>query len=101
MYITNWFFICRFRQRHIAFQIQYDGRKFFGFAAQDGSGVETVENFFFQALERVNLIADRKVKEQSYFFNVFHYFWFYYELCVHYSLADIADVVALIEVFLP
>jgi tRNA pseudouridine38/39 synthase len=46
--------------RHIAFQIQYDGRKFFGFAAQDGSGVDTVESIFFAALEKLNLIADRK-----------------------------------------
>jgi hypothetical protein len=50
----------RYRQRHIAFQIQYEGLKYYGFAAQDG-GSDTVENHFFNALEKLNLITNRKV----------------------------------------
>lgn len=49
----------RFHQRHIALQIQYDGTAYYGFASQDLQ--DTVENHLFQALEKLNLISDRKV----------------------------------------
>ena len=40
-------------------QIQYDGSKYYGFASQENE--ETVEQHFFQALTKLNLIEDRKV----------------------------------------
>lgn len=49
----------RYRQRHIALQIQYDGTAYYGFASQDLE--DTVENHLFGALEKLNLISDRKV----------------------------------------
>lgn len=48
-----------YRQRQIAFQIQYDGTKYLGFASQDCS--ETIENHLFSALQKLRLIEDSKV----------------------------------------
>lgn len=42
----------------MAFQVQYDGAKYAGFAAQDHA--ETIENHLFEAFEKLNLIEDRK-----------------------------------------
>lgn len=49
----------RYRTRHIALQIQYDGTPYLGFASQDLE--ETVENHLFNALTKLKLIEDRKV----------------------------------------
>jgi tRNA U38,U39,U40 pseudouridine synthase TruA len=39
--------------------VQYDGSKYYGFAAQENE--DTVEDRLFQALVKLNLIEDRKV----------------------------------------
>eukprot|EP00981_Chlorochromonas_danica_P008970 scaffold2383_cov189-Ochromonas_danica.AAC.2 len=52
------FDMSQYRQRHIALQIQYDGTAYYGFASQDLE--DTVENHLFGALEKLNLISDRK-----------------------------------------
>lgn len=51
----------RYRQRHIALHIQYDGAKYFGFASQSGEYEETVEKHLFHALTKVKLIDNRQV----------------------------------------
>lgn len=50
----------RYRTRQVAFQVQYDGSKYLGFASQDLA--ETVENHLFNALIKLKLIEDRKVR---------------------------------------
>ena len=50
----------RYRTRQIAMQVQYDGTAYLGFASQDLE--ETVENHLFNALIKLKLIEDRKVR---------------------------------------
>lgn len=52
------FDINSFRQRHIAFQVQYDGSKYAGFASQDSE--ETIESHLFASFKKLNLIKDEK-----------------------------------------
>lgn len=60
-----YYFICdllfvRYRQRHIALHLQYDGGPFLGFAfSTDG---ETVESHLFNALTKLKLIESREVR---------------------------------------
>jgi tRNA pseudouridine(38-40) synthase len=49
----------RYRQRHIAMQIQYEGENYFGFTSQTGGCEETVEKHIFEALLKLRLISDR------------------------------------------
>jgi len=57
------FDINSYRQRQLAFQIEYDGANYLGFASQeDGS---TVENHIFQAFTKLKLIEDRKTCSYS------------------------------------
>lgn len=54
---------CRYRQRHIAMQVQYEGGAYFGFASQAGECSDTVEKHIFDALKKLRLIDDRKVSD--------------------------------------
>ena len=51
----------RYRQRHIAIQIQYEGEPYYGFTSQTGGCEETVEKHIFEALIKLRLISDRYV----------------------------------------
>lgn len=51
----------RYRQRHIALHIQYDGGNYFGFSSQNSETEETVEKYLFEALQKLHLIENRKV----------------------------------------
>jgi tRNA pseudouridine38/39 synthase len=59
------FDISRYHQRHVAMQIQYDGRPFHGFAAQAGEEDETVEKHIFETLLKLRLISDKKECQYS------------------------------------
>lgn len=50
---------CRYYQRQIAFQVQYDGGKFSGFAYQEAE--DTIEKHLFDALIKLRLIESRQV----------------------------------------
>ena len=70
-------------------QVQYDGTAYLGFASQDLE--ETVENHLFNALIKLKLIEDRKVRYACNFRPVpaFNKPCFY---LVHHRAASIADV---------
>eukprot|EP01031_Cornospumella_fuschlensis_P040110 gene40110-48878_t len=53
----------KFRQRHVALQIEYEGSDYAGFASQESG--DGVENFVFAALEQLNLIESRKTCNYS------------------------------------
>ncbi len=57
-----------YHQRQIAMQLQYDGVIYSGFASQKDE--ETVEKHLFDALIKLKLINDRKVRELLFTFNV-------------------------------
>ena len=59
--VKNEFDMSRYRQRHIALQLQYEGGSYYGFAAQNGECDETVEKHLFEALLKLKLIESRKV----------------------------------------
>lgn len=48
----------KYRQRHIAFQLQYDGSEYGGFS--DSDVVATIEGHLFEALKKTRLIEERK-----------------------------------------
>lgn len=50
----------RFRTRHVAVQLQYDGGGYFGFASQAGEHENTVEKHLFEALTQLRLIQSRQ-----------------------------------------
>lgn len=50
----------RFRQRHVAIQLQYEGGPYFGFASQSGECEETIEKHLFEALTKLKLIENRQ-----------------------------------------
>ena len=52
----------RYRQRHVAIQIQYEGEPFYGFTSQTGGCEETVEKHIFEALLKLRLITDKHVR---------------------------------------
>jgi hypothetical protein len=56
------FDMSKYRTRHVALLLQYDGGAYYGFAAQPEGGVadETVEKQLFAALTKIKLISDRK-----------------------------------------
>ena len=54
--------ISRYRQRHVAIQIQYEGEPFYGFTSQTGGCEETVEKHIFEALIKLRLITDKHVR---------------------------------------
>lgn len=55
------FDMSKYRERKVALQLQYDGSKYFGFAAQaPGDCEETIEKHLFAALRKVCLIQDRQ-----------------------------------------
>lgn len=56
-------FVTRYRQRHIAIQIQYEGEPYYGFTTQTGGCEETVEKHIFEALLKLRLISDRHVRK--------------------------------------
>jgi hypothetical protein len=58
------FDMSKYRTRHIALKLQYDGSKYLGFASQleGGSSDETVEKRLFHALMKVKLITSHKVR---------------------------------------
>ena len=49
----------RYRKRHIALQIQYEGEHYYGFTSQAGGCEETVEKHLFEALVKLKLIKDK------------------------------------------
>jgi hypothetical protein len=51
---------CRYYQRQVAFQVQYDGGKYSGFAYQEAE--ETIEKHIFDALIKLRLIESRQVR---------------------------------------
>ena len=52
----------KYRQRHIALHLQYDGGSYFGFASQTEKNCEeTVEKYLFESLIKLRLISSRKV----------------------------------------
>lgn len=53
----------KYKQRHIAFQVQYDGSDYSGFAAQENE--DTVEDKLFKSLQKLRLIEDRKTSNYS------------------------------------
>ena len=53
----------RYRQRQLAFHVQYDGTAYAGFASQDCE--DTVENHLFKAFLKLRLITDRQVTRGS------------------------------------
>jgi hypothetical protein len=55
------FDISRYHQRHIAFQVQYEGGPYYGFASQAGEICETVEKHLFDSLLQLRLIENRQV----------------------------------------
>lgn len=55
-------FSSRYRQRQLAFHVQYDGTAYAGFASQDCE--DTVENHLFKAFVKLRLIADRQVSRE-------------------------------------
>lgn len=62
------FDMSKYRQRHVAFHVQYDGADFCGFAEQNSekSGTdETVEFHIFAALTKLRLITDRRSCQYS------------------------------------
>jgi tRNA U38,U39,U40 pseudouridine synthase TruA len=60
--------ISRYRQRHIALHLQYDGAKYLGFAWSDDG--ETVESHLFNALTKLRLIESREVSEYIIFLSL-------------------------------
>lgn len=50
----------KFRHRHVAIQLQYDGTRYFGFASQAGEHENTVEKHLFEALIKLRLIESRQ-----------------------------------------
>ncbi len=50
----------RYRQRHIAMQVQYEGEHYYGFTSQSGGCEETVEKYLFEALLKLKLITDKQ-----------------------------------------
>jgi len=59
------FHMSRYHQRHIAMQLQYDGRPYYGFASQLGECDDTVEKYIFDALCKTRLITDRSESDYS------------------------------------
>ena len=60
------FDMSKYRQRHLAFHVQYDGGKYHGFADQlEEEGEETVERHIFNALIKLRLITDKKSCQYS------------------------------------
>jgi len=57
-YIAN-YMLRRYRQRQIALHVQYEGRRYSGFAYQEVE--ETVEREIFEALVKLRLIESRQV----------------------------------------
>lgn len=57
--ILNALNLFRYRQRHIALHLQYDGAKYLGFASSEDG--ETVESHLFNALLKLRLIESREV----------------------------------------
>lgn len=54
------FDMSKYRQRQIALQIQYDGGRYYGFAAQAEEAEDTVEKHVFDALLKLKLIESRQ-----------------------------------------
>jgi len=54
------FDITKYNQRPIALKIAYLGWNYYGYAAQDGENVETIESHLFNALNTAKLIKDRE-----------------------------------------
>lgn len=54
------FDMSKYSQRHVAIQLQYDGSKYYGFAAQKDEFEETVEKYLFEALLKLRLIESRQ-----------------------------------------
>ncbi|ORX64886.1 tRNA pseudouridine synthase, partial [Anaeromyces robustus] len=54
------FDITKYNQRPIALKIAYLGWNYYGYAAQDGENVETIESHLFKALHTAKLIKDRE-----------------------------------------
>lgn len=61
--------VSRYRQRHIAIQIQYEGENFYGFTSQTGGCEETVEKHIFEALIKLRLITDKHVRTRVVFYS--------------------------------
>jgi len=53
------FDITKYNQRPIALKIAYLGWNYYGYAAQEGENVETIESHLFKALLTAKLIKDR------------------------------------------
>ena len=61
------FDISKYRQRHIALHLQYNGTAYYGFASQaEENCEETIEKHLFEALIKLRLISDRKVINSRY-----------------------------------
>jgi len=54
------FDITKYNQRPIALKIAYLGWNYYGYAAQEGENVETIESHLFKALHTAKLIKDRE-----------------------------------------
>ncbi|OUM66275.1 hypothetical protein PIROE2DRAFT_36365, partial [Piromyces sp. E2] len=54
------FDITKYNQRPIALKIAYLGWNYYGYAAQEGENVETIESHLFKALDTAKLIKDRE-----------------------------------------
>lgn len=50
-----------YRQRQVAFRLQYEGGPYFGFASQCGECDETIEKHLFAALTKLKLVECRQV----------------------------------------
>ena len=57
----NYILFYRYRQRMIAFQLQYEGCDYYGFASQSGDCDDTIEKHVFDALLKLKLIDNREV----------------------------------------
>ena len=58
--VKRQFDMSKYRQRHIALQVQYDGCNYIGFASQSGHNNDnTIEKHLFDALIKVKLIENR------------------------------------------
>jgi hypothetical protein len=55
------FDMSKYRERHIAIHLQYNGTEYYGFASQaEGICEETVEKHLFLALCKLRLVSDRR-----------------------------------------
>eukprot|EP00833_Pecoramyces_ruminatium_P008563 jgi/Orpsp1_1/1182595/evm.model.c7180000081922.1 len=54
------FDITKYNQRPIALKIAYLGWNYYGYAAQEGENVETIESHLFKALHTAKLIKDKE-----------------------------------------